>query len=263
GRVHRPPACAVRARLQYRRPRRIAHLPVLAGPSHLRGRSHRGVWGRLHPEQLFQGVLRQGRLARRPRSVRAHPSRRQQGGALHPALAGFGGLEGRLRGRQERHLHAGRGGWIAAAATVSRRNIRQRRVPVGTLVVLAVYAAITAAVTAAALNMEPFGVLIRDGRLDGLQDFASHPRFPCSVWSGDAARAGGSSAYALPARLDATERWSGMSPRIALPFGYSPTMAWILGPFCLLPPRGAFVGWVLAGFVCTIAAIVRAKARWW
>jgi len=130
-------------------------------------------------------------------------------------------------------------------------------------VVLVVYAAITAAVTAAALNMEPFGVLVRDGRLDGLQDFASHRGFACSVWSGDAAKFGGTSAYALPAHLHATERWSGMSPRIALPFGYSPTMVWILGPLCVLPARGAFVGWVLAGFVCTVAAIVRSKAHWW
>jgi hypothetical protein len=113
------------------------------------------------------------------------------------------------------------------------------------------------------LNMKPFGVLVRDGRVDGLQDFASHRGFACAIWSGHAKSSGGTSGYTLAAHLDATARWSGMPPRIALPFGYSPTMVWILGPLCLLPTRGAFVGWVLAGFVCTVAAIMRSKTHWW
>jgi hypothetical protein len=133
----------------------------------------------------------------------------------------------------------------------------------GTLAMLAVYAAITAAATGAALNMEPFGVLVRDGRVDGLQDFASHRGFACAVWSGDAAKAGGTSAYTLPAHLEATERWSGISPRIALPFGYSPTMTWILGPLCLLPTRAAFVAWIAAGLVCTAAAALWSRTHWW
>lgn len=140
---------------------------------------------------------------------------------------------------------------------------RTRRGRVGTVAMLAMYAAITAAATGAALNMEPFGVLVVDGRLDGLQDFASHRGFTCAVWSGDAARAGGTSAYTLPAHLHATERWSGLSPRIALPFGYSPTMTWILGPLCALPVKGAFVVWVAAGLVCTVAAVVWSRTHWW
>jgi len=129
--------------------------------------------------------------------------------------------------------------------------------------VILVYAAITAAATGAALNMQPFGVLVRDGRLVGLQDFAAHRGFACAVWSGDAARSGGTSAYTLAAHLDATARWAGMAALIALPFGYSPTMVWLLGPFCAIPLRPAFVMWVVVGLVATIAAVIRSRAHWW
>src|SRR5262249_19487411 len=171
---------------------------------------------RLHHERVLQGAVCEAGLARRPRPLPSHGRGGQQGHGDDRAPARVRGLERRLRGRQERDLPAQRTPPVKA------------RVHAGTLAILAVYAAITAAATGAALNMEPFGVLVRDGRVDGLQDFASHRGFACAVWSGDAAKAGGTSAYTLPAHLQATERWSHMSPRIALPFGYSPTMTWIL-----------------------------------
>jgi len=44
-----------------------------------------------------------------------------------------------------------------------------------------------------------------------------------------------------------------------LPFGYSPTMLWILAPLCVLPTVWGFALWTLAG---GIAAWWMARPRW-
>jgi hypothetical protein len=146
---------------------------------------------------------------------------------------------------------------------VSPPTAGTRAARIGVVVVLAIYAATTVGAMGAALNMQPFGLVIRDGTTAGLHDFVSHRGFACAVWSGDAATAADSSVYTLAAHLHATERWSEAPQRLALPFGYSPTMLWILGPLCALPVRAAFVVWTLAGLVCTVAAIARTRAHWW
>jgi hypothetical protein len=145
----------------------------------------------------------------------------------------------------------------------SRDPIGTHGARVGAIVVLASYAMITIAVVGAALNMRPFGLVMRDGRTVGLHDFVSHRGFACAVWSGDAATPADGSVYTLAAHLRATERWAGGLQRLALPFGYSPTMLWLLGPLCVVPVRAAFVVWTLAGLVCTVAVIVRTRAHWW
>jgi hypothetical protein len=130
--------------------------------------------------------------------------------------------------------------------------------PRSRLLVLAILAGLTIGVVVAALRTEPFGFALKEGEPERLMDFAAHRAFACAAWSGDAAR-DQTSIYALGMHLRATERWVGAPARIALPFGYSPTMLLILGPFCLLPARAAFAGWSIVGFLAT--AFVAARAR--
>jgi len=130
------------------------------------------------------------------------------------------------------------------------------------LVVLTVFAGLTAGVSISVLRMQPFGFVVNDGRLDRVMDFASHRAFACAAWSGDTADLQSGSVYTLEAHLRATEQWSGLPARIALPFGYSPTMLWILAPFCLLTERTAFAAWTLAGVLATVLASVRGNVHW-
>src|SRR5437867_4524815 len=116
--------------------------------------------------------------------------------------------------------------------------------------------------TVSALRPEPFGVVVADGRSERLMDFASHRGFACAAWSGGLARAGGTSIYTVDAHLKATERWTGLPASIALPFGYSPTMLWVLGPLCTLPARWSYGAWSLACVLATAWMILRARVHW-
>ena len=116
--------------------------------------------------------------------------------------------------------------------------------------------------TVSALRTEPFGVVVAAGRPERLMDFASHRGFACAAWSGDLAHAGGASIYTLDAHLKATERWTGLPAWIALPFGYSPTMLWVLGPLCTLPARWSYGAWSLACVLAMGWMILRARVHW-
>jgi len=94
-----------------------------------------------------------------------------------------------------------------------------------------------------------FGVVIEPGELK-IQDFASHHGSARAFWRGE----GG---YGVPAHLRMTERLAGRPLPYALPFGYSPTMLWVLGPLCLLPTAGAYLAWTLLGLVGVLWAARR------
>jgi hypothetical protein len=57
-----------------------------------------------------------------------------------------------------------------------------------------------------------------------------------------------------------TSQWAGRSVGVALPFGYSPTMLWILVPLCVLPTVWGFALWTLAGGIA--ARRQPSSARW-
>src|SRR5437867_4919779 len=122
-----------------------------------------------------------------------------------------------------------------------------RRASRAPLRVLAVFAGLSAGVAVSVLRLQPFGFVLKEARLDRVMDFASLRAFACAVWSGTAVGPEGGSVYGLAAHLQATARWTGLPASIALPFGYSPTMLWVLGPLCLLSERVAFAAWTLAG----------------
>lgn len=116
---------------------------------------------------------------------------------------------------------------------------------------------------------QPFGVRVKEtegGRqLEYIRDFPAHLRFTRDVWRGwdrDVIRKSErapASAYSPFGHWLVMHRWLGLwdrfqsPPARALPFGYSPTMIYLLGPLTLLPDLAAFSVWMGLGWV----------AVWW
>jgi hypothetical protein len=113
-----------------------------------------------------------------------------------------------------------------------------------------VLTAVTVAFAAYVLVEGRAGLYREDGRVVAIQDFASHTRFAGRVWAGGFADAD-SSLYTVEAHLQFMAEWAGEPVGHALPFGYSPTMVWVLGPFAAFPLPIAYVLWTLAGLGVT------------
>jgi hypothetical protein len=95
-----------------------------------------------------------------------------------------------------------------------------------------------------------------------VQDFASHLIFTKSVWQGKASEEGNSSAYSVEYHLRIISEWMGRESPMALPFGYSPTMLWILLPLCFLPLPIAYCLWTLLGAVGASWMLSRGRFHW-
>ncbi|MFM7148232.1 MAG: glycosyltransferase 87 family protein, partial [Gemmataceae bacterium] len=82
-----------------------------------------------------------------------------------------------------------------------------------------------------------------------------------ATWNGSLAESFYSenqSIYTAESHLEVVHDWVGPDFPFALPFGYSPTMLWILGPFTMLNDRDAFFLWtLLSGLAVTWTAITR------
>lgn len=114
------------------------------------------------------------------------------------------------------------------------------------------YAALVAALVLvpAIRTQGPFGIESGPDRLYIL-DFASHFNFVKEAWTGELPE--GMSAYSVENHLRVTSRWHGQDTQVALPFGYSPTMLWVLAP---LVPFSHSVAFVLFN-------VVGLGAVWW
>lgn len=66
-------------------------------------------------------------------------------------------------------------------------------------------------------------------------DFPSHFNFVKKAWLGQTTANSGASIYSLKNHLKVTSDWAGMRLNHALPFGYSPTMLWVLAPLINFP----------------------------
>lgn len=62
-------------------------------------------------------------------------------------------------------------------------------------------------------------------------DFPSHFNFVKKAWFNQTTVDSGASIYSLENHLKVTSEWAGTRLNFALPFGYSPTMLWVLAPF--------------------------------
>jgi hypothetical protein len=100
-----------------------------------------------------------------------------------------------------------------------------------------------------------FGLLVSPDRGGWTSDFAAHLTFATAVWRGEAG-------YDVRSHLRVTSTRAGRTVAHALPFGYSPAMLWILGPFCLLPAAWAYVVWSLLGIVAIWWMVRPAWALW-
>ena len=103
-----------------------------------------------------------------------------------------------------------------------------------------------------AFSQENFGIRFFGEGGVRINDFASHLTFAKAFWLSKAG-------YDVESHLRITSHWAGRSVGVALPFGYSPTMLWILGPLCVLPTVWGFALWTLAG---GIAAWWMSRPRW-
>lgn len=95
-----------------------------------------------------------------------------------------------------------------------------------------------------------------------VQDFASHLVFSRGIWRGDVSGGETGSAYSVPAHLHIMDDWMGEGATRALPFGYSPTMLWLLLPLCFLPISLAYVLWTMAGAAMAGWMISRDRFHW-
>ena len=95
-----------------------------------------------------------------------------------------------------------------------------------------------------------------------VQDFASHLVVSRGIWSGDVSGGETGSAYSVPAHLRLMAGWMGEGATRALPFGYSPTMLWLLLPLSFLPIPLAYLLWTLSGATMAGWMISRDRFHW-
>lgn len=96
------------------------------------------------------------------------------------------------------------------------------------------------------LSEPEFGVhLDPRGELQ-MRDMAAHQTFARAFWTRGAE-------YTVASHVRIASEWAGRPLAHALPFGYSPTMLWLLGPLVTLPSLGAFVVW----------SLLSGAAVWW
>jgi hypothetical protein len=91
-----------------------------------------------------------------------------------------------------------------------------------------------------ALAERNFGIEVGPQGNVTIRDMAAHLTFAKAFWRDRAD-------YTVQSHLRIVEQWAGTEVANALPFGYSPTMLWLLGPLCPLPTVWAYVAWSLLG----------------
>ncbi len=94
---------------------------------------------------------------------------------------------------------------------------------------------------------KPVGLRLQireDGKIEriAIQDFASHLVFSKEVWHSGAR-------YDVDSHLAVAQKWAGAPIKVALPFGYSPTMAIVLGPLTFFDLESAYLLWSAAALI--------------
>lgn len=100
-----------------------------------------------------------------------------------------------------------------------------------------------------------FGIEVRGPQDVTIRDFAAHFAFAKAVWSDGAD-------YSVESHLAVTSEWAGRPVERSLPFGYSPTMLWLLAPLTPLPVVWGFTAWTLLS-ACAVWWMTRRRLAWW
>jgi hypothetical protein len=79
------------------------------------------------------------------------------------------------------------------------------------------------------------------------------------VWDGVIPPDSEGSGYTVRSHLEFMQEWAGSPQEHALPYGYSPTMLWVLGLLMLVPLPIAYLLWTAAGYGGTAALLVKSK----
>lgn len=98
--------------------------------------------------------------------------------------------------------------------------------------------------------LSPFGLVLDEAGNPAIQDFASHRQFAGAYWRQGAG-------YDVASHLRMMEEWAGRPLKVALPFGYSPIMLVVLGPFCVPSALLGYALWVCVGIACLAAELRR------
>ena len=96
-----------------------------------------------------------------------------------------------------------------------------------------------------AFSADPLWFTFAGAREVVIRDFAGHLTFCQSFWRGDAG-------YDVASHLRINSRWMDQPVEVALPFGYSPTMLFVMAPLSLMTMRWAYVTW----FISSVAAVI-------
>jgi hypothetical protein len=123
--------------------------------------------------------------------------------------------------------------------------IDRRAWRIHSLAVLLLLPIIACQVIAPAAQESNFGIKLADGELI-IRDLAAHITFARAFWTEGAE-------YTVASHVQITNQWCGQEVNRALPFGYSPTMLWMLAPFCWLTTKWGFVVWT----------VLNSASVWW
>lgn len=133
--------------------------------------------------------------------------------------------------------------------------------PIRSAFVVLVLATVFAVVAARAGKDGRVGLHREDGRVITMQDFGVHLRFVRTVWSGAAGDAPGS-VYSVGFHRNIIRGWSGEEEaEWTLPFGYSPTMLWLLAPLASLPVSVAYLLWTVLGLAAAVWLVLHRRTQ--
>jgi hypothetical protein len=104
-----------------------------------------------------------------------------------------------------------------------------------------------------ALREARFGIAGNQESGGWSSDFVGILAFVDGVWTGE----GG---YDVERQLRVTSQWAGRPVQHAMFIGYTPTILWLFGPLCLVPPVWAFMIWALLG-VLAVGWMIRPARR--
>ena len=113
----------------------------------------------------------------------------------------------------------------------------------------------------------PFGIYvqsIKDGPNSSLMviDFPYIFNFVQKTWRSQTTVNSGSSVYSIENHLKVTSEWAGKQLNRSLPFGYSPTMFWVLAPLSQFPHAVAYYLFNVAGLLAVFWLTHPYHSRW-